>query len=105
MLLDRLGITDRVDDVVVLALERGFFLGEHPLDDLTGFVERLEAAANRFEIEPEALMLQLKPSGAEPEVEPAAARVIERRSHLRGAPRITIGVASDERADTRAFGV
>ena len=65
MLLYRLGITDRVDDVVVLALERGLFLGEHSLDDLTRFVERLEAAANGFEIDAEAPMLQLEPSGAE----------------------------------------
>src|ERR1039457_4426793 len=32
MLLHRLWITDRVDHVVMLALERGLLLGEHPLE-------------------------------------------------------------------------
>jgi len=47
---------DLVDHVVVLALQRGLFLCEHSLDDLAGFVERLEPAANGFEVDAEAPM-------------------------------------------------
>src|SRR5579863_9487954 len=50
-------------------------------------------------------MLQLEPSGAETQVEPAAAYLIERRGHLRGETRVAIGVAIDQRADTRTLGV
>src|SRR5713226_8407411 len=50
-------------------------------------------------------MFELEPSGAETHIEPASTRVIERRGHLRGEARIAIGVAIDQRADTRVFGV
>jgi hypothetical protein len=44
-LLERLGITDRVDHVVVLALDGGSVLGEHFLDDLARLVERRSIGA------------------------------------------------------------
>ena len=58
-----------------------------------------------FEIEAEAIVLELEPSGAESQVEAAAANLIERRRHLRGQTGITIGVAIDQRTDARAVGV
>ncbi len=81
--LEGLGITDRVDHVVMLALDGGSILGEHGLDDLARLVERLETPADGFEVDPEAPMLQLIPPGAEAEIEPAAAYVVERGCHLR----------------------
>src|SRR5271167_4438810 len=50
-------------------------------------------------------MFQLEPSGAEPQVEPATAHLIERRGHLRREARVAVGVAVDQRADTRTLGV
>src|ERR1019366_5507335 len=50
-------------------------------------------------------MFQLEPSGAKPQVEPATANLIERRSHLRCEARVAVGVAVDQRADTRTLGV
>ena len=104
-LLQRLGITDGIRHAVLLALEGGFVLGEHAGDDLTCFVEPLETSAKIFEVDPEAAMLQLVPAGAQAEIEPAAACVIERGGHLRGQARVAIGVAVDERTDTGAPGV
>src|SRR5208282_4088477 len=71
--LNRFRIADRIDDVVMLAFQRRFFLAEHPLDDLARLVERFEALRDSFEIEAEAFVLELEPSGAQPEVEATAA--------------------------------
>ncbi len=71
-LLERLGITDRVYDLIVLA-RNGPVLGEHAHDDLARLLERFETPAEGFEVDPEAPMLQLVPSGAQAEIEPAAA--------------------------------
>src|ERR1700689_1089394 len=89
----------------MLALQRRFVLCEHPLDDLARLVERLEPLRDSFEIEAEAIVLELEPSGAQPEGETAAADLVERRSHLRGQGWVAIGVAIDQRADACALGV
>src|SRR5208282_4307334 len=104
-LRQRLRIADRVDDFVMAAVETGLLLREHALDDLERFIQRLQAARNRFEIDPEAPMLQLKPSRADSEIEPPARDVVERRRHLRGDTRVAIGVAIDERSQARSLGV
>src|ERR1700722_15862783 len=84
-------------------VQRHFFLLKHPLDNLQGFVERLQASRNRFEVDSETTMFELEPSCAETEVETAIADVIERRRHLGRDARVAISVAVHHRANSRAF--
>ena len=61
-LLERLRIAYRIRHFVVPAVERGFLLREHPLDNPAGLIEGLQALWDRLELESEALMLELEPS-------------------------------------------
>jgi len=94
-LRERLGIAYRVDHLVVTSLQRGFVLGKHALDDAQRLIERLQAAGDGFEIDPEALVLELEPAGPNAEVKPPARHIVEGRRHLRGETRIPIGVADE----------
>jgi hypothetical protein len=102
---ERFGITNRVNHLVMPAVERSLVLGEHSPDNPDGFVEGLEAAGNRFEVDPETAMLQFEPSCAKPQVQAPAADDIERRRHLRDHAWVPVSVAVDKRADSGTAGV
>src|SRR5208282_1757325 len=53
--LNRLRITYRVDDVVMLAFQRRLVLAEHPLDYLARLVERFEALRDSLKSKPRLL--------------------------------------------------
>ncbi len=73
------------------------------LDQVDRLLEPVEALAEAAaEVEPEGVVLTLEPRAADPEHEPAAREVVERRRHLRGESRVPERVRGDEVADPRA---
>src|SRR5579885_1446626 len=104
-LLERFGTAYRVGDLVMLAVQRELILREHAFDDLTGFVQRAQPPWYGFELDAEAVVLQLVPSGADPKHETPAAQMVQGRRHLRRDAWVAVSVAVDQCADSGAAGL
>ena len=93
------------DDQVVrlpeAALERHPLAREQPPDDLERLLEPRDAAVVR---QAERAVLRLVPACAEPEHEPPAADLRDRRRHLRDQPGRVEARAGDERPESYALG-
>src|SRR5256885_4243428 len=104
-LLDGLGVGDRVREVVVAPVEVGAVLGEQRLDDLERLAQAPDTMVESFDAI--HLVLDLRPCGADAELEPAAGQVIDRDRELREYHRVAVGVSRDQAADAdslRRFG-
>ena len=98
-LLDGLGRKRRLYEVVVGAGEARVVFRPQLGDDGERFPETLRALLGAVEGNAVGVMLELLPAGANAEVEPAAAHVIDGRRHLRQHRGIPVGVAGDEDAE------
>ena len=83
------------------ALERHPLAGERAPDDLERLLEARDAVVVG---QAERAVLGLVPAGAEPEDEPAAAHLLDRRRHLRDQPGRMERGAGDERAELDTLG-
>ena len=90
--------------VVPTPVDRRTLAAQHRRDDRQRLVQPLEPVGERAELEPELLVLQLEPAGADPEHGPAAADDVERRHGLRQVGGVPVGVPGDERRELDAGG-
>ena len=79
----RLGIVERAVHPEVVAMEGRPLLGEHRARDLNGFLEKLEALAERRELEAVGACFTLEPGGADPVPGATTGDDVERRRDLR----------------------
>ena len=101
--LDRARLAQRIGQLVEAAVVRDALAGEQPLDQTHRFLEPVEALAEAGpEIEPERVVLAPEPARADPEDEPAARDVVERRRELCGEARIAKRVRGDQQAQPGA---
>jgi hypothetical protein len=101
-LLDRLGIGDRVLELVVAAVEVCPLQGEQRLDDLQRLAEAADAVVEALDAV--HLVLDHGPGGADAELEAAAGEVVDRDRKLGQHDRVAVGVAGDHAADAHALG-
>ncbi len=104
-LLQRPRTADRVAYVVVPAPQAELVAGKHPLDDLTGLVQRPQTPSDGLEINPEAGVLQFIPSGADSQHQAPGAQMVDGGGHLCRDAWVAIGVAVDQRPDPGAAGL
>src|SRR5438105_2741423 len=101
-LLDGLGIRDRVLEVVVAPVEVRSILSEQRVHDLQRFAQPADAMVESLDAV--HLVLDLRPRGADPELETAAREVVDRDSELGQDDRVAIRVAGDQASDAHALG-
>ena len=97
----RLREQHRVLDVREAPLERHAFAREQTTDDLERLLEPRSALPER---DAERAELRLVPAGADPEDEPSAAHLVDRRRHPGEDPGRVERRAGDQRAEPDAFG-
>ncbi len=90
------GRVDGVVHLVVRAGERHALAPQQRDDDLERFFELLEAISERAELEPERVVLELEPAGADAERGPTARHVVECRDRLGQQAGVAIGVAGHQ---------
>ena len=96
-----LGSTQRVAQGVEAAFEGHRFLGPQSPDDRQRLVQHGHSCSCTGELDSIASVFGLMPSGAEPEVEPATADVVDRHRHLRQHRRIAVGDTCDHATHPR----
>src|ERR1700674_1825949 len=101
-LLDRFRIGDRIFETVVATVEVRPLLGPERLDDLQRLAEAPDPMVQP--LYPVHLMLDLRPRGPDPELEPPARQVVDGDRNLREQRGVAVGVAGDEASDLRAAG-
>jgi hypothetical protein len=85
--------------VVVPALERRARLRPQRPDDRQGLLQPVGPVPAGAELQAQHGVLVLGPSGADAELQPAAAEMIDGHRHLRQDPRVAVGVADHRAAD------
>src|SRR5207237_8337087 len=99
-LLDWFWIRDRVFEVVVTALEVRSVLGEQRLHDLQRFAEPADAVVESLDAV--HLVLDLRPRGADAELEPPAREVVDRDGQFGQHDRGAISDAGDQAPDAHS---
>ena len=97
--LHRSRIAERVGQVDVLAVEGDALAVEEAAEHDRGLLELVEAVLDRQERHAEGAELALVPAGAEPELDAAAAQVVDGDRGLAEHARIPIADAEDQAAD------
>ena len=77
-----LGLAVRVGELVVAAGEGGRRLGEQRVGDRQGLLEPVEALGDRAQLDAVGLALGLEPPGADPQLQAAAGRDVDRDGHV-----------------------
>jgi hypothetical protein len=89
---------------VVRALERRRGPGEHGTADLQRLLQPVEPLAGGREVEPQSVVLDVVPGGADTQDRPAAADDVERRDDLGQVRRVPVRHAGDQGAEPHRRG-
>jgi len=103
--LDGVGVTEGVLDAVVPAPVGGLVLGPHRLADLDGLLELPDAGHGLRERVAVGVVLHHLPPGSDPEVEAAAADVVEARGDVREEPRVPVALGGHHGPQPQGGGV
>src|SRR5713226_4447686 len=101
-LLDGFRVGDRVLEVVVASLEGRSLLGEQRLDDAQRFAQASDPVVEA--LKPVHLVFDLRPRGADAELQPPAGQMIDGHGLLGEERRVAIGVARHKAADPDSLG-